>query len=153
MRLFYFFLICFALLIATLFAFCDSNEMLKKELPELKFDESGKENEKLVLSESAQNGKALFVRNCASCHNKNMKDDMTAPALSSVRERWAGREELLYDWIRNSMAVIATKDEYAIKLFEDWNKSVMPPFTNLSNEDIADILAYADAMSSKGVGK
>ncbi len=27
-------------------------------------------------------GKNLFKNNCAACHNKSMKDDMTGPALS-----------------------------------------------------------------------
>ena len=31
-------------------------------------------------------GKTLFKDNCASCHNKNMKDDMTGPALGGAKE-------------------------------------------------------------------
>ena len=34
-------------------------------------------------------GNTLFKNNCASCHNKNMKDDLTGPALGGVEERWA----------------------------------------------------------------
>ena len=72
-------------------------------------------------------GKSLFKANCAQCHNRNMKDDLTGPALGGVRERWES-EELLYSWIRNSQAVIATGDPYAVQLYNDWNKSVMNPF-------------------------
>ena len=52
-------------------------------------------------------GKALFKKNCASCHNKNMKDDMTGPALGGAEERWADypREDL-YSWVRNSAGMI-----------------------------------------------
>ena len=32
-------------------------------------------------------GEALFKANCASCHNRNMKDDLTGPALGGVEER------------------------------------------------------------------
>jgi hypothetical protein len=34
-------------------------------------------------------GKTLFKNQCASCHNKNMKDKLTGPALGGVQERWA----------------------------------------------------------------
>ena len=52
-----------------------------------------------LADEVADQGKALFKANCASCHNKNMIDDMTGPALGGINERWDGREELLYKWI------------------------------------------------------
>jgi len=90
-------------------------------------------------------GKALFRNNCASCHNKSMKDDMTGPALGGVEERWES-EELLYAWIRNSSAVIATGDAYAVGLYNEWNKSVMTAFPNLSDEEIASVLGYIDGV-------
>ncbi len=91
-------------------------------------------------------GKALFRNNCASCHNKSMKDDMTGPALGGIEERWEGREELLYAWIRNSTAVIETGDEYAVGLYNQWNKSVMTAFPNLTDEQIGSILGYIDGV-------
>ena len=55
-------------------------------------------------------GKALFKTNCASCHNRNMKDDLTGPALGGVEERWADYDrEDLYKWINNSQAMIAQR--------------------------------------------
>ncbi|MFK7809412.1 MAG: c-type cytochrome [Saprospiraceae bacterium] len=92
-------------------------------------------------------GKALFKNNCASCHNKNMKDDLTGPALGGVQERWEGREELLYSWIRNSQAVIASGDPYAVGLFADWGNSVMTAFPNLTDEQIATVLDYIQAVN------
>ncbi|MEM8907194.1 MAG: cytochrome c [Bacteroidota bacterium] len=89
-------------------------------------------------------GKQLFKSNCAACHNKNMEDDMTGPALAGVKQRWVGREELLYRWIRNSAEVLAEGDAYAVALFQNWNKSVMSAFPNLSDEDIDALLAYID---------
>ena len=54
-------------------------------------------------------GKVLFKNNCASCHNKNMKDDLTGPALGGFQERWADYpKEDLYSWIRNSQAMISS---------------------------------------------
>ncbi len=99
---------------------------------------------------NAKSGEALFKGNCATCHNKNMKADMTGPALGGVEERWEGREEVLYNWIRNSGQVIASGDAYAVKLFNDWNKSVMQGFPNLTNENIDDILLYVNNVYTVG---
>ncbi len=99
---------------------------------------------------SASSGKTLFKNNCASCHNKNMKDDLTGPALGGVQERWEGREELLYSWIRNSQAVIASGDEYAVNLYNKWNKALMNPFTNLTDDEVGSLLLYINNMYSAG---
>jgi len=45
------------------------------------------------------NGEKLFKANCNSCHI--MGRPMTGPNLEKVGERWAGKEELLYTWIKN----------------------------------------------------
>lgn len=91
-------------------------------------------------------GKKLFKSNCAACHNKNMIDDMTGPALAGTSERWAGREELLYQWIRNSQALIASGDPYAVGLYNQYNKSVMTAFPNLKDEEITALLEYIEAV-------
>ena len=97
-------------------------------------------------------GKTLFRNNCATCHNKTMKDDMTGPALGGANERWEGREELLYAWIRNSQAVVATGDEYSVSLYNKWNKSPMTAFPNLTDGEIASILGYIDGVANGTYG-
>jgi mono/diheme cytochrome c family protein len=94
----------------------------------------------------ADKGKALFKVNCQSCHNKNMIDAMTGPALGGTLERWEGREELLYEWIRNSSAVIASGDPYAVSLYNEYNKAVMSSFPNLTDADIDALLAYINGV-------
>jgi len=90
-------------------------------------------------------GTTLFKNNCASCHNKNMKDDLTGPALGGVEERWAEYpQEDLYSWIRNSQKLIGTGHPRAVQLYNDWNKSVMNSFTQFTDEQIANVLAYID---------
>lgn len=90
-------------------------------------------------------GKVLFKVKCATCHNSNMRADMTGPALSGVLQRWDGDKTKLYSFIRNSQAYIANEnDAYAITLFDEWNKSVMQSFPELTNEDIDSILDYID---------
>ena len=68
----------------------------------------------LTAAPNVEEGKTLFVANCAACHNKNMKDNLTGPALGGMEERWSGfpRKDL-YAWIRNSQALIATGHPYA----------------------------------------
>lgn len=91
------------------------------------------------------NGITLFKSNCATCHNRNMKDHLTGPALGGVKARWSDYpEEDLYRWIRNAPAMVDEGHPYGKKLWEDWNKVVMPPFHNLTDEEIADLLYYVE---------
>lgn len=92
-------------------------------------------------SENYDLGKALFKANCAACHNKNMKSDMTGPALGGVQERWEN-EKLLYQFIRNPQAVIKSGDTYAVSLYEKYHKTEMTAFPDLTDEEIEAILEY-----------
>jgi len=89
-------------------------------------------------------GKALFKNNCASCHNKNMKDDLTGPALKGVTERWANYpEEDLYSWIRNSELLTEKGHPRAKALVAEWN-AVMTSFPSLTDEEIEALLDYIE---------
>jgi cytochrome c2 len=93
-------------------------------------------------AEQVERGKELFNTNgCMACHSKDMKTDLTGPALSGVEERWENREEL-YNWIRNSQGMIEAGHEYGTALFEKFNKVPMLPYPNLTDEEIEAILAY-----------
>ncbi len=105
-----------------------------------------------LADETADQGKALFKANCGSCHNKSMLDDMTGPALGGINERWEGREELLYQWIRNSSAVIASGDSYAVSLYNKYNKNVMTSFPNLTDEEINAMLVYIQGVYDGSYG-
>lgn len=100
---------------------------------------------------TVEEGKSLFMANCASCHNKNMKDKLTGPALAGTEERWAAypREDL-YKWIRNSQALIATGHPRAVELWNAWKPTLMNNFTNLTDEQIESMLLYInDAAAPK----
>lgn len=95
-----------------------------------------------AIRELVNKGKILFKVNCASCHAKDMKTKMTGPALGGVVERWEEYpKEDLFKWIRNSGKLIDEGHPRAVALKAEW-KSEMTAFTNLSDEDIAAILAY-----------
>ena len=57
----------------------------------------------------AQDGKALFQSDCASCHNP-IKDG-TGPALKGVSERVPDKA-LLHAWVHNNQNVLKTGNPY-----------------------------------------
>lgn len=96
-------------------------------------------------AQDAAAGEATFKTNCASCHSPGDKV-VAAPGLKGVRERWAGKEELLYTWIKNPNKALATGDAYVVELVNvNKPKFGMMAAQAVTNEQIDDILAYVDA--------
>src|ERR1700754_1929268 len=90
----------------------------------------------------AQDGKALFQSNCASCHSPIKV--ITGPALKGVRER-VPDNNLLHAWIKNNQKVLASGNPYFTKLFNDFNKTPMNVFEgSLTDKDIDAILSYVE---------
>lgn len=86
------------------------------------------------------NGKSLFNSQCAACHKPY--SESIGPALHGITEQ---RDiEWLYQWIENSADLIASGDEEAVAIFEEYNNTPMPGFPQLSEDDIDDILAYVE---------
>lgn len=92
-------------------------------------------------------GQALFNGNCKSCHKIHQQS--VGPALANVYER-APSIDWIKAWIRNSAKVVASGDDYGVKLFEEYKKSQMTAFTNFSDEQIMNILAYVQDETKKG---
>ncbi len=86
-------------------------------------------------------GKALFMSNCASCHNP--LKDATGPALQNIDKSFPDKE-WGYNWVHNSAKVIASGDKTANDIFNKFNKTAMTAFPQLSNADIDAILKYVD---------
>lgn len=94
-------------------------------------------------------GKTLFKNNCAQCHAKNMKSKATGPALGGAQERWADYpQEDLYAWIRNSQALVAQEHPRAVAVYAEYNKSVMQPFPNLTDDNISNLLSYINGVAA-----
>jgi cytochrome c551/c552 len=94
----------------------------------------------------AQDGKALFQANCASCHAVNKR--VVGPALKGIHERWGNDEAEIIKFIQNSQAYINgnfKNSAYAKKLYEEYNRTVMTAFTGLSETEIKSILDYIKA--------
>ena len=89
-------------------------------------------------------GDALFKGNCTQCHAIN--EQVVGPALSGITKRrtlaW------LIPWIKNSSKVVASGDEYAVAIYNKYNKQQMPSFA-LSDKEITSIFAYVTAEEGK----
>jgi mono/diheme cytochrome c family protein len=107
----------------------------------------------LSTASKAQDGKALFMNNCASCHA--VHKDATGPALAGVEGRWSSKD-LLYKWVKNWEEAVATGDPYAVAMSAS-RQSKMNKFTNLKDADVDAILGYIasvpDPLKEGGGGK
>jgi mono/diheme cytochrome c family protein/preprotein translocase subunit SecG len=86
-------------------------------------------------------GQALYEANCVSCHSPGA-DVVVGPGLKGILERRS--IEWLIPWVKNSQAVIASGDKYAVDLFNKYNKAVMTSFA-FSDAEIKNIFAYVQA--------
>ncbi len=93
-----------------------------------------------------EKGKSLFTNNCAQCHAAS-DEVVVGPGLKGVRQRTPG-EDWLKKWIRNSQAVVASGDAYAVGVYNKYSKIAMSSFPNLSDSDITSILDYIDSASA-----
>ncbi|MEQ8583018.1 MAG: cytochrome c3 family protein [Marinoscillum sp.] len=92
----------------------------------------------------ASAGASIFKANCTQCHAIN--DVVIGPALKNVHERQS--KEWLTSWIRNSQKLIQSGDEYAVQIWQEYNKTAMPAYP-FSDEEITSILSYIKVESNK----
>ena len=93
-----------------------------------------------------KNGEALFKGNCTVCHA--IDEVIIGPALRDIHERKS--EEWIYAFIKNSQKVIKSGDEYAVELYDQYNKTLMTSF-DFSDEELNAILTYIKDESTKEV--
>lgn len=91
-------------------------------------------------------GQQLFNTNCKTCHK--VKQKLIGPALAGVEGR-APSIDWIKSFVKNSSAVIASGDAYAVNLFNANNKILMTSFSSLKDEDIMNILGYIKSEAEK----
>ncbi|MCM4158343.1 c-type cytochrome [Antarcticibacterium flavum] len=89
-------------------------------------------------SGDAAAGKSLFNSLCAACHK--LDANSIGPPLRGITAK--RDQQWLKEWIRNSQALIASGDDEAVAIYNEYNQVAMPPFPQLSDADIDNILAY-----------
>ena len=96
------------------------------------------------LEAIAQDGAAIFKSKCGACHNLDKKS--IGPMLQGVKAKWAeaGESELLYDWVKNSEALLETGSSTMATEVEEFSITAMPA-QEVTNEEVDAILDYIDA--------
>jgi cytochrome c551/c552 len=91
-------------------------------------------------------GATLFVENqCNTCHAVERK--LVGPALKGINDR---REvPWLISFIKNSSKVIQSGDAYAVALYNEYNKTLMPSHEYLTDDEVIAMLAWVEAESNK----
>jgi len=90
----------------------------------------------------AAKGEALFKAKCTACHKLDVR--MTGPALGPIIQSETD-DKWLTKWIQNNQALIAAKDPKAVAIYNQYNQAAMTVFAELSDGDVANIIAYARA--------
>lgn len=99
-------------------------------------------NSPVISKEGAavkDNGRILFQNNCAACHAVNK--ELVGPPLKGAENNVADKK-VLYAWIRNNQAVLKAGNPYYNALYLRYNKTPMMTFPDMTDDEIAAILAY-----------
>lgn len=91
-------------------------------------------------------GKTLYESNCIACHQITTQN-IVGPGLQDVHKKKP--LEWIIRFVRNSQDVINSGDEYAIELFNEYNKVLMPAQDDFSDDDIISIVAYIKYQSEQ----
>lgn len=104
-----------------------------------------------INGEGFSQGKALFEGRCNSCHQ--IDKNGTGPMLKGAKKRWADANEkdLIVEWVINNEALRASKkSKRALEIYNEYNKSPMTVFSDLTPKQVNEILDYVDAEAAKG---
>ncbi len=129
-----FLLVTTLILFGTIYMVGSQDESLDCATPDTLIDDFPK----VELTELEMYGESLFKSNCAACHK--VYKNAVGPALHNVSEKY--ESEWLYSWIKNSAALIKSGDARAVSIYNEYGRSNMNAFPQLSHDDIDAILAY-----------
>ncbi|MBS1521127.1 MAG: c-type cytochrome [Bacteroidetes bacterium] len=87
----------------------------------------------------ASKGEAIFKAKCTACHKLDQR--VIGPALGPQLETETD-DKWLTKWIQNNQALIAAKDPKALKIYNEYNQAAMTVFGDLSDGDVANVIAY-----------
>lgn len=102
----------------------------------------------MAFGQDAGAGAAIFKQKCTACHA--IDKAIIGPALKDVDKRHS--EAWNIKWIKNAPAMIASGDPEAKALFDKYKPAMMTAFSELSDDDVKNILAYVKAEGDKPAG-
>lgn len=85
-------------------------------------------------------GKVLFMTNCASCHAVNRQ--ITGPDLAYIYQR--RDKKWLFAFTHDNQRVLRSGDRYANCLYNEYNRTAMNIFPNLTDSDLDDLYRFID---------
>jgi cytochrome c oxidase cbb3-type subunit 3 len=89
-------------------------------------------------------GEGLFKQKCNTCHM--VDKGSTGPLLKGVKAKWndAGEGPMLYEWVKNSQALIQSGKSKLAKEIEGFSPTAMPP-QQVTDAEVDQILDYIDS--------
>lgn len=91
---------------------------------------------------SVNNGKKIFEKHCNECHK--IFEKQIGPPLAYIYRFYD--YPWLYGFITNSQKMVDEGDEFAVAIFNAYDKTVMPPH-ELTKDEVWDIIAYIKEVS------
>jgi len=87
----------------------------------------------------AAKGEALFKSKCTTCHkiDQQLVGPALGPQITSETD-----DAYLDKWVENNQALIAAKNPKALAIYAKFNQSNMTVFSDLTDGDVNNILAY-----------
>ena len=110
--------------------------------------ESGTQTNKNMQAKTVKKGKSLFQKNCATCHNINLRDKLTASPLGNIT---MFRDSIyLINVTKNFIKLVADGDKIATCQFIKYNKCVMTTFEGrLEDKEIVEIYRFITEESKR----
>lgn len=102
----------------------------------------------LSISSKAQDGESIFKSTCAACHTTTARK-LIGPGLVNIHEKRT--KEWFTEFVKSSQTVINSGDAEAIKIFEEYNKVIMPDQL-LSDFEITAVFEYIKSESPATTG-
>jgi cytochrome c2 len=93
---------------------------------------------KVFADSSIEDGKKIFTIRCTSCHNVNVQ--VVGPALANVDQRRS--VEWIVTFVHSPKTMIQKNDKDAVALYNQFNQVVMPDHSDLSANDIKNVITY-----------
>ena len=94
---------------------------------------------------TAAKGEKLYQEHdCNTCHKINQ--ELVGPALAGINERRP--TDWLVKWIQHSQELVKAGDDYAVKIFNEYNQTIMPPAA-VNEKEVKSILAYIESETKK----
>lgn len=100
-----------------------------------------------MINLQANEGESLFKIKCAACHTIG-SGRLVGPDLKNISQQRDA--DWLLKFIKSSQSFVNSGDAEAVKVYNEYNKLLMPD-PEISDIQIAEVLAYVEAVSSGNI--